>query len=376
MQFNEILGQEPIKKFLIKNIDNGRIPNTQLFIGPEGSGTLPMALAYASYLLAKDHSNPEMVFHNVSRLIHPDVHFVFPTFTNDKVKSKPKSSDFLPVWRDFVSENPYGGLFDWYQYLESDNKQGEIRVEDANEVAKTLSLKSYEGGYKVLIVWMADKMNITVSNRLLKTLEEPNEKTVVILITENEEGLIQTIRSRCQAVHFRHLSESEIVESLMSKYSIEPNRAKQIAHQCQGNYNKAVKLIFEDNDPLFEKWFVSWIRAAFKAKNNAAAIHDLISFSEEISKQGREAQKKFIAYCLEMFRQAMLINYQMPSLVYVETSYQNFKLENFAPFVNGNNITGIYKELTEAQYLIERNGNARIILTNLSIKLTRLIHKK
>ncbi|MFN3756158.1 MAG: ATP-binding protein [Flavobacterium sp.] len=376
MQFEEIIGQEPIKMFLKKNIDNGRIPNTQLFVGPEGCGTLAVALAYAGYLLAKNHSDPEMVFHNVSRLNHPDVHFVFPTFTNDKIKSKPKSSDFLPAWRDFVSENPYGGLFDWYQYLESDNKQGEIRVEDANEVAKTLSLKSYEGGYKVLIVWMADKMNITVSNRLLKTLEEPNEKTVVILITENEEDLIQTIRSRCQVVHFRHLSESEIVERLLSKYSIEPKRAKQIAHQSQGNFNKAVKLIFEDNDPLFEKWFVSWIRAAFKAKNNPSAIHDLIGFSEVISKQGREAQKKFISYCLEMFRQAMLINYQMPSLVYVETSYQNFKLENFAPFVNGNNIIGIYEELSEAQYLIERNGNAKIILTNLSIKLTRLIHKK
>jgi DNA polymerase III subunit delta' len=376
MQFEEILGQEPIKKFLKKNIDNGRIPNTQLFVGPEGSGTLPMALAYSGYLLGKNSSNPEMALHNVSRLIHPDVHFVFPTFTNDKIKSKAKSSDFLPSWRDFVSENPYGGLFDWYQYLESDNKQGEIRAEDANEVGKILSLKSYEGGYKVLIVWMADKMNATVSNRLLKTLEEPNEKTVVILITEHEEDLIQTIRSRCQTVHFSNLSETDIVESLISKYSVEPIRAKQIAHQSQGNYNKAIKLIFEDSDPLFEKWFVSWIRAAFKAKNNPSAIHDLISFSDVISKQGRESQKKFISYCLEMFRQAMLINYQMAPLVYVEPSYQNFKLENFAPFVNGNNILGIYQELSDAQYLIERNGNAKIILTNLSIKLTRLIHKK
>ncbi|MFN4199522.1 MAG: ATP-binding protein [Flavobacterium sp.] len=376
MQFEEIIGQESVKRFLKHNIENGRIPNTQLFVGPEGSGTLPMALAYASQILALHHAQPEVVFHNVARLNYPDLHFIYPTFTNDKIKSKPKSVDFIADWRDFLVENPYGGLFDWYQFLESENKQGEIRVEDAHEVSKILSLKSYEGGYKVLIIWMADKMNITVSNRLLKTLEEPNDKTVVILITENEEDLLQTIRSRCQTVYFRGLTSNDIVATLTSRFDVEPKRAQQIAHQAQGNYNRALKLIHQENDNIFEMWFVTWVRSAFKAKNNAAAIHDLLNLSDEIARLGREVQKKFIGYCMEMFRQALLMNYQSASLVYIETSYQNFKLENFAPFVNGNNILGVYKELSEAQYLIERNGNAKIILTDLSIKLTRLIHKK
>lgn len=376
MQFEDIIGQNSVKRFLEQSIDRGRIPNTFLFVGPEGSGALPIAIAYAAKLLALNHSQPEVVFQNVSRLSHPDLYFIFPTFTNDKIKSKPKSIDFISEWREFQSLNPYGGLFDWYQFLGSDTKQGEIRVEDAHEVSKFFSLKSYEGGFRVLIIWMADKMNNTVSNRLLKTLEEPSEKTVVILIAENEEDLLQTIRSRCQAVYLRGLGSNEITDALVSRFNLDSNKAQQITHQAQGNYNKALKLIREENDNLFEMWFVTWVRSAFKAKNNAAAIHDLLNLSEEIARLGREVQKKFIKYCLEMFRQALLMNYQVSSLVYIETTYQNFKLENFAPFINGKNILDIFKELSEALYLIERNGNAKIVLADLSIKLTRQIHKK
>jgi DNA polymerase-3 subunit delta' len=382
MQFSQILGQEHIKNHLTKSASQGRIPHAQLFIGPEGSGTLAMAIAYAQYIVCQNSGTENSGINKAcnlkfDHLAHPDLHFVYPTVTTEDIKKKPKSLDFIQEWRQFISENVYGGVFDWYKILGVQNKQGEIRVEDAQEILKVLALKSLEGSYKIMIIWMADKMNIAASNKLLKLLEEPTDKTVFILISENEEDIIQTIRSRCQVLHFNGLPESVITENLVSRENLDVKLAHKIAHQAQGDYNKAIHILKEDNDELpFEKWFVDWIRAAFRAKGNATAILDLIAWSDQIASLGRETQKKFLNYCIDMFRQALLLNYQADKLVYVEPTVEKFKLENFAPFVNGNNITEIFKELSDASYHIERNGNAKIILTDLSIKLTRLIHKK
>ena len=382
MQFSQILGQEYIKNYLIKSALLGRIPHAQLFIGPEGCGVLPMAIAYAQFILCHNLGNENNGGNDscnlkFKSLTHPDLNFVFPNVTNEDVKSKPKSAIFIEDWREFILENPYGSLFDWYKHLGVQNKQGEIRVEDAQDILKLMALKSFEGGYKIMIIWMADKMNVAAANKLLKQLEEPTDKTLFILVSENEEDIIQTIRSRCQVVRFNALPENLITEALIFRENLDTNMAAKIAHLSQGNYNKALRLLHEDSEDLpFEKWFVDWIRAAFRAKGNATAILDLISWSEEIASLGREAQKKFLSYCIDMFRQAMLLNYQTNKLVYVEPTVEKFKLENFAPFVNGNNINAIFSELCDAIYHIERNGNAKIILTDLSIKLTRLIHKK
>ena len=382
MQFSEILGQEHIKSHLTKSADLGRIPHAQLFVGPEGSGTLPMAIAYAQYIICSNQKGENSGSNEACNLkfqktSHPDLHFIYPTVSTEDVKTKPKSIDFITEWRQFLEHNPYGSLFDWYQMLGVKNKQGEIRVDDAQEILKSLALKSYEGGYKIMIIWMADKLNIAASNKLLKLLEEPTDRTVFILISENEEDIIQTIRSRCQVLHFNGLNEKVISEALISRENIEFKTALKIAHQAQGNYNKALQLLQPDSESVFfEKWFVDWVRAAFRAKGNAAAIQDLIQWSDQIAGLGRETQKKFLHFCIDMFRQALLLNYQTPALVYMEPQVEKFKLENFAPFVNGNNINDIFKELSEAMYHIERNGNAKIILTDLSIKLTRLIHKK
>jgi DNA polymerase-3 subunit delta' len=382
MRFSQILGQDYIKSHLTKSAASGRIPHAQLFVGPEGSGTLAMAIAYAQFILcqnqgAENEGGNEACNLKFDSVSHPDLHFIYPTVTTEDVKTKPKSIDFISDWRQFLTQNPYGGLFDWYQLLGVQNKQGEIRVEDAQEILKSLALKSYEGGYKIMIIWMADKLNISASNKLLKLLEEPMDKTLFILISENEEDIIQTIRSRCQVLHFMGLSEKVIADALVSRENIEPRKASKIAHQAQGNYNKALQLLQETGeDVVFEKWFVDWVRAAFRAKGNAAAIQDLVAWSEQIASLGRETQKKFLSYCIDMFRQALLLNYQTTRLVFMEPKIEKFKLENFAPFVNGNNINDIFRELSDAMYHIERNGNAKIVLTDLSIKLTRLIHKK
>ncbi|TXG37177.1 DNA polymerase III subunit [Seonamhaeicola maritimus] len=382
MLFKDILGQNHIKNHLTQSVDNGRIPHAQLFVGKEGCGTLPMALAYAQYLLCGNTSGENntgnescnIKFKNIS---HPDLHFAFPVTTTDKAKSHPVSSHYLEEWRQLLKEQPYGNLFDWYKLLGVDNKQGQIGVDEALDIIKALSLKSYEGGFKIMIIWMAEKMNVPCANKLLKLIEEPPNKTIFILITEDEEQIINTIRSRCQILHFPPLAENVIKGALLKNYQIDEAVATKIAHQSNGNYNKACDLVYHDSEDIqFEKWFIYWIRSAFKAKGNKAAIHDLISWSEDIAKTGRETQKQFLHFCLDFFRQALLLNYNASDLVYLEPKTEKFKLEKFAPFVHGNNIMDISNELQDAIYHIERNGNSKIILTDLSIKLTRLLHKK
>jgi len=383
MLFKDILGQDHIKNYLITTANAGRIPHAQLFIGPEGSGTLPVAMAYAQYILCNNsdgenttgNSACNLKFEHIS---HPDMHFVYPITSTDEVKGDSVvSTNFLDQWRGFVKENPYGSLFDWYKKLEIPKKQGIISVKESAAINKNLSLKAYEGGYKVMIIWMADKMRTDAANKLLKLLEEPPEKTVFILISESIDDLLQTIISRCQVVDFLALPEQVITDALIATHKVEANLAKKIAHQCEGNYNKALHLLHQDgDDSVFEEWFVNWVRAAFKAKGNASVIADLISWSSTISKEGRETQKNFLQFCIQFFRQALLLNYQATDLVYLEPNFENFKLEKFAPFVHGNNIADIFKELEDAIYHIERNGNSNIILTDLSIKLTRLLHKK
>ena len=383
MLFQDILGQDHIKKFLITTANAGRIPHAQLFIGPEGSGTLPMAIAYAQYILCVNTNGENntgngacnLKFENLS---HPDMHFVYPVTATDDVKGEHVvSANFLEHWRSFVKENPYASLFDWYKKLEIPKKQGIISVKEAAEINKNLALKAYEGGYKVMIIWMADKMNTAAANKLLKLLEEPPEKTVFILITESSDDLLQTIISRCQVVDFLALPEQIITNQLVEKFQVDPNIAKKIAHQSEGNFNKALHLFHkDDNDRMFEEWFINWVRAAFKAKGNASVIADLIAWSTTIAKEGRETQKNFLQFCIQFFRQALLWNYQAKELVYLEPNFENFKLEKFAPFIHGNNISDIFQELEEAIFHIERNGNSNAILTDLSIKLTRLLHKK
>ncbi len=382
MLFKDIIGQKNIKDHLIQTVENGRIPHAQLFIAPKGSGALPMAIAYAQYILCRNNAGENNTGNDAcnlkfEKLAHPDLHFAFPVAANEKVKKHPVSSLFLETWRAFIKNNPYGSLFNWYQQLGIENKQGQIGVDEAEEIVKKLILKSYEGGFKVMIIWMAEKMNIAASNKLLKLIEEPPNKTLLLLIAENEGQIIKTILSRCQILHFKALSESDIRNTLIIEHSIDENQASKIAQQSQGDYNKALHLLLDnDNEAIFEKWFITWIRTAFKAKGNATVIHDLITWSNEIAKTGRETQKRFLLYCSQFFRQAMLVNYQAGNLVYFESDTGGFDLKKFAPFVHGGNIEDISKALDDAIYHIERNGNAKIILLDLSMQLTRYLHQK
>lgn len=377
MLFNEIIGQEHIKNHLKTSADNGRIPHAQLFIGKEGSGTLATAIAYAQYLLCSTNKDANSCNIKCEKLAHPDLHFAFPVATNDKVKKHPISNLFLDDWRSFVKEQPYGSLFNWFRHIGVENKQGQIGVDEAEQIVKSLQLKSYEGGYKVMIIWHAEKMNTSAANKLLKLIEEPPEKTIFLLVTDDREQIINTILSRCQILDFPVLSETDIADALMAKENTFLAEASKIAHQAEGNYNKALHLLHHDSsDLVFENWFILWVRTAFKAKGNAAVIQNLIEWSDTIAKSGRETQKRFLQYCLQFFRQALLHNYNAKELVFLEPEDKGFTLEKFAPFIHSGNMIEIEKEISEAQYHIERNGNAKIIMLDLSIKLTRLLHAK
>ncbi len=382
MKFSDIVGQNHLKNHLVNSVQKGRIPHAQLFIGPEGSGTLSMALAYAQYIIcnnkgSENEGGSAACNLKFDHLQHPDLHFVYPVATNDSIKSNATSDDFLSTWIDFLKETPYGSVNDWYEAIGIQKKQGNISVHEAASILKKLILKPFEGGYKVMIIWMAEKMNTEAANKLLKLLEEPTDKTVFILIAEDEKAILQTILSRCQILHFNALNEQEIVQGLIEKESCDEVDAYSIAKQAQGNYNKALKLRYNiTNEYPFDEWFVTWVRAAFRANKNARVVSDLIKWSDEIAAIGREKQKLFLNHCMELFRQALLLNYSTAELVYMEPKVENFKLKNFAPFVNEHNILEIYQEIEDATYHIERNGNAKMIFTDLSIKLTRLIHKK
>ena len=377
MTFENIIGLDHLKNHLQTGADEGRIAHAQLFCGSNGYGTLPMAIAYARYILCNNSPNKESCELKFDALSHPDLHFVFPVTTTSEVKKHPVSDMFLKDWRTFLTKNPYASLFEWLQHIGAENKQGIINVDEAEKIVKKLSLKSYEGGYKIMLIWGADKMNIASANKLLKLIEEPPEKTIFILITEDEDQILQTISSRCQILQFPPLGAGPISEALQTKQNLDAASAEKTAHRAQGDFNKALHLLNNDgNDSLFEEWFITWVRAAFKAKGNKAVVNELIQWSEGIASNGREIQKQFLNYCIDFFRQALLLNYSSPDLVFLEPKTANFQLSKFAPFVHGNNIESIFEALQDAIYHIERNGNGKIILTDLSIKLTRLLHVK
>ena len=289
MLFSNIIDQETVKKQLIYSVERNRIPHAQLFVAPKGTGALPLAIAYAQYILCnntdgENNTGDQVCNTKINNLSHPDLHFAFPVAITDKVKRHPVSDFFLEEWRQFINDNPYGDLLSWYAHLGIENKQGQIGVDEAEAIVKKLILKSYEGGYKVMIIWMAEKLNTAAANKLLKLIEEPPNKTILLLVTESEEQIISTILSRCQIVKLNPLSENHIKEALIAREHITENEAVKIAHQADGNWNKARNILHNStSDELFEQWFITWVRTAFKAKGNAAVIQELIAWSDAIA---------------------------------------------------------------------------------------------
>lgn len=374
MLFKDIIGQEEAKERLIKEAKEGKIAHARLFCGNEGVGKLPLAIAYAQYLSCEHPTDndscgvcPNCVKYN--KLIHPDLHFVFPVI---KKKNKDTiSDDYLQEWREILNSSPYFNLNMWLKEMGAENQQAQIYVKESDEIIRKLNLKSSQGGYKVMIMWLPEKMNVECSNKLLKLLEEPPTQTIFILISEEPDMLLPTIQSRVQRFNIHAIDKEKIAETLCLNYGLEPNDAKNIAHRCQGNFLKALETIHlnEDNQFYFEE-FVSLMRLAYQRK-----IREIKQWSDNIAAIGRERQKNFLAYIQRMLRESFIYNFHTPDISYLSGEEQKFS-SRFSPFINEGNVISIMEELSIAEQHIGQNVNAKMVFFDLALKMIVLLVQK
>ncbi|WP_292008513.1 DNA polymerase III subunit delta' [Chryseobacterium sp.] len=370
MNWENIAGQENLKKLLKDSIAENRVSHAQLFVGKEGYGTLPLALAYAREILKDENEHAAA---KVEHLNHLDLHFSFPVYTDNKNSlSKNKFEEF----REMILQSPYASYDDWTAFLDSENKQLFISADEIDDQNQKFSLKSYEGGTKILIVWRADKMNVSASNKFLKFLEEPPAKTIILLTAENTNDILPTILSRTQVVEVPRIQDEDLQAYLQKEYNTTEEKSREIVHEAQGNLNEAIKLLKSGSSHQdFEKLFIQWVRDAFQVKKKPEFLKNIIFWAREIAGWNRERQKNFLDYCSEIFRLALLQNYQSEELVYKKINANGFNWESFSRFISGANIESILEEINTADLHLTRNGNPKIIWTDLGIKLSRYIHK-
>ena len=374
MLFKDIIGQEEAKERLIREVKEGKIAHARLFCGNEGVGKLPLAIAYAQYLSC-DHPTendscgvcPNCTKYN--KLIHPDLHFVFPII---KKKNKDTTSDdYLQEWREILNSSPYFNLNIWLEEMGAENQQAQIYVKESDEIIRKLSLKSSQGGYKIMIIWLPEKMNVECSNKLLKLLEEPPSQTIFLLVSEEPDMLLTTIQSRTQRFALYGIEEKYITERLQSQYGLQERDAISIGHRSEGNFLKALESIhLNEENKLFFDLFVSLMRLSYQRK-----IREMKQWSETLAAMGRERQKHFLSYCQRLVRENFMFNFQDPSLIFMNEEEQNFS-KRFAPYINEKNVMGIMDELSEAQRHIEQNVNARMVFFDFSLKMIVLLVQK
>jgi len=379
--FKNITGQFEVKHRLIQTVRENRVSHAQLFFGPEGSRKLAMAIAYAQFINCKNRSFdpqspgggdacgtcPSCI--KYAKLIHPDLHFIFPVATTKTVERNPVSKNFLKIWREVLIENNFRlNLNDWYKVAGFEKKQGIINADDCSEILRTLSYKSYESEFKVMIIWMADRLFHAAAPKILKILEEPPDKSLFILITENPEKIINTILSRTQTIRFPRLQDEDIKEALTGELSCSPDDAQRIVPLADGNLTRAVKIFLKDEDELFYlERFVLWMRHCYK--NDLAKS---MEFTAEISKLGREKQKNFLAYVERIIRNSLFLNYKTPQLTRLNQEEKEFLLK-FGKFINHTNILSFTEELEKAQFQIDRNANPGILFMDLTMTITILL---
>ena len=372
MYFKDIIGQDSAIQVLCSAVAEGRIPHAQLICGSEGVGKLALAIAYARYLCCTHRSDHDACGECPSckkfdKLVHPDLHFAFPIYKKDSSKM-PHSDDFIDKWRQAVAENPYMNLNQWMDHIGTENQQGLIYASQSEEIIRKLTLKSSEGGYKVMVIWMAEKMNTECSNKLLKMIEEPPAQTVFLLVTENPDLLLPTIQSRVQRLTLRPIEESIISEGLVKRYGLAEADARQIAHASAGNWLQAVETIHLGNrSKEYIELFMTLMRRSY-----ARDLKGMRQWSEAVASMGREPQKNFLIYCQRMIRESFICNFHRPEINYMNAEETNFT-SRFAPFVNEKNIFGIMDELSEAQRHIEQNVNAKMVFFDLALKMIMLL---
>ena len=370
MQFKDVIGQNELKSHLIQEVLADKVSHAQLFLGKSGFGSLPMALAFVQFIFCENKQPNDSCgvcpsCRKTQDLQHPDLHFSFPV-----VQAINKKSDaFLPEWRAQVKENPYFNLNAWLKRIDEKGRKPIIGTEESQEIIKKLSLKSYEGGFKIMIIWMAEEMNPTCSNKLLKILEEPPAKTLFILICENQDYILQTIISRTQLVKIPRISVDDLSVHLRTNFSLNTNSADSLSARVDGDFVEALEML-GDGEVQDEnrEMFITLMRVCYKKD-----VVPMMDWAENAASLSKENQKIFISYALHMFRQSMLHNYTENQLTKVSDE-ENAFLKKFSKFITGNNVFDFMKTFDEAFYHIERNANSKLLFTNICFNVMRYIH--
>lgn len=368
MYFKDIIGQDDIRESLLRQVAEDRVPHAIMLSGPEGCGKLPVALAFAQYLLCENPDGHDacgkcrscMMMNN--RYEHPDLHFAFPIVK--KGSSQPRCDDFSQEWRDFIYEQPYFEMQSWLDEIKAGNSQPMIYANESEEIIRKLSFKSAMGGYKILIIWLPEKMNETCANKLLKIIEEPQGKTCIMMVTEARDKVLGTIQSRAQDIRMHSINENVLKDILISKYGLQPEQAAQTARTAEGNFVRCIKSLETDNDTnLFFDMFVRLMRLAYKRD-----VREMKEWSEAMADMGREKQKAFFEYSQHMLRESFMANFHLPKLVYMNDKEKKFT-SRFAPFINEYNIISIMDKMSEAAANIEANVNAKMVFFDFALKM-------
>ncbi len=404
MPFSSVIGQTQTKQHLVELVHFNRLSHALLLLGQEGSGALPMALAFSQYVVCEKVNGKENApagpplfgqpaeglgglamgsggsqtmmadacgvcpsCVKASQLIHPDIHFSYPVIPR-KAGDKPVSADYSTEWREFVKQYPYGNSYDWLQFIGAENKQGNITAQECNDIIHKLSLKSFESGYKMLVMWMPEYLG-NEGNKLLKLIEEPPANTLFLLVAENESLILPTILSRTQLVKMPLPETADIEKALMERAGLEQGQARQIAVLCEGNYHEALQLIRHADDD-WQGVLREWLNAILK--NGPIAQ---VKWIEEISKSGRERQKQFLRYFNHLLEQAIRMRYMEEGQITIPEAEKDFasRLNKIADIGQQQ---AIIQELDKAAYYIERNAHAKMLFHALTIKLYHILAEK
>ena len=378
MYFKDVIGQDELKKQLTATACKGLIPHAQLFYGEEGTGAFQLALAYARYLNCTDRSADDSCGKchtclQYNEMAHPDLHFVFPMITQSKPK-KEVCDDYLLEWQAFLknrmAQKTYFTIDTWVTNLDAENKQAIIYSAESERIIHKMNLRIYEAAYRVLFIWMPDRMHETCANKLLKLIEEPPANTAILMITDNPARTLDTIVSRSQLVYVRPIIPTILSDVLKNQWGVPEDDARSIAHLSGGNYFKAIEFLSVENDDIF---FLEHFKTIMR-NGWTRSIVAMKTFSEEMASQGRERQKNFLAFCQRQIRENFVKCLNEPALNYLSMEEADFA-KNFSPFVNERNIVDLMDELALAEMHIAQNVNSKMVFFDLSMRITVLVKR-
>ena len=374
MGFEQVIGQKDVQERLLQLVEEQRLPHALMLCGPTGAGKMALAMAFAAYLLK---ANSKMPTANTEAMLakweHPDLHFTYPTIKLSSMSAdhKPVSDDFARQWHEMVMEGPYFTMNEWLEMMGGENQQAIITAGESDALTHKLSLKSSQGGYKVSLIWLPERMNIECANKILKLLEEPPQQTVFLLVCEEPDKLLETIRSRVQRVDVKRIADEDIRQALIERRGLNEETAQRVTRMANGSWLKALELLSTDSEnELFLDMFQTLMRLAYQRR-----VKDLKAWSERIAAMGRERQKRFLNYFLRLIRENFVYNFQNPDLCYMSQREEEFA-KNFARFINEANVIPISELVNKAIRDIGQNANAKIVFFDMALQMIVLLIQK